>query len=85
MITKLIELKNSVEWHEKFTAMKGKARQISCLWNELANELGNQFFGAEIKIQHNYLLNQFKNTIRLQKEVVKGLYDGLILPYLRIL
>ena len=40
--------------------MKGKAKQTSILWSELAKELGDEFFGTEVKIQYNYLLNQFK-------------------------
>lgn len=71
-IIKLIELRNNVEWNDRFNESKGKARQIGMLWNDLSNELGDNFSGLELKNQYNYLLNQFKKHNLIAKRSGEG-------------
>lgn len=52
--------------------MKGKARQLGMLWNELAVELGFCKSGVEIKNEYNYLLNQFKKHHLIAKRSGEG-------------
>lgn len=57
---KLIKLKNSPDWDDKFILLKNKAKQLGKLWQELSKEFGSDFTGLELKNQYNNLLNQFK-------------------------
>ncbi len=59
-IKELVELKNSEEYEKRFGVVKGKARQIASVWDDLAKEIGQNINGTEARTQYNHLFNQFK-------------------------
>ncbi|KAI5150497.1 hypothetical protein ENBRE01_1533 [Enteropsectra breve] len=85
-IIRLIELRSSREWEERFEEMKGRARQVGILWNSLSEEIGNDISGAEARIQYNYLLTQYKKhdliARRSGESTVKWKYYAILKEHL---
>ncbi len=76
-----IWLKNSVNYVEKFTRVKGKSRQIGAVWDELAREVKEKLIGVAARIQYNYIFNQFKKhkliAVRNGESGIKWKYFGV--------
>lgn len=71
-IKALIELRHSVEWEEQFNSMKGKSRQITNIWNDLAAEISTDISGQDARVQYNYLVNQYKKHNQIAKRSGEG-------------
>ncbi|KAI5154197.1 hypothetical protein ENBRE01_3324 [Enteropsectra breve] len=59
-LKKLVSLRCSADWEDRFCGQKGKARQIGELWEAIAAEIDLETTGVDARTQYNYLLNQFK-------------------------
>jgi hypothetical protein len=81
-VSELIRIRHDVQWNEKFNAKKGKARQLSLLWDELAVFLSAEKTGLEARSAYNYLVLQFKKYNIIAKRTGEGAVKW---PYYKIL
>ncbi|KAI5153613.1 hypothetical protein ENBRE01_3211 [Enteropsectra breve] len=67
-LEKLVSLRCSADWEDRFSRQKGKARQIGELWEAIAAEIDLEITGVDARTQYNYLLNQFKKHDLIAKK-----------------
>ena len=56
----LVTLRHDPHCQDAFDASKGRARQISALWDSLAAKIDPLISGSAARNQYNYLVSQFK-------------------------
>ena len=59
---KLIKLKQSEAYNEKFEDATGNPVKLKKVWAELATELYTKLDGREVKEKYHQILNKYKKT-----------------------